>query len=62
MKAEAIIQEIEAVKDRLAEQAGRRHTWEADVSAMAADPEMQRELNRINGEFATIEADGLESH
>ena len=39
---------------------GNRDTWEADLSAMAADPEMQRELNRINGEFATTEADGLE--
>ena len=39
---------------------GNRDTWEADLSAMAADPEMQRELNRINAEFATTEADGLE--
>ena len=39
---------------------GNRGTWEADLSAMAADPEMQRELNRINAEFATTEADGLE--
>lgn len=41
---------------------GNRDTWEADLSAMAADPEMQRELNRINREFATTEADGLERH
>ena len=41
---------------------GNRDTWEADLSAMAADPEMQRELTRINGEFATTEADGLERH
>ena len=39
---------------------GRRDPWEADLAAMAADPEMQRELNRINAEFATTEADGLE--
>jgi len=39
---------------------GNRDSWEADLSAMAADPEMQRELNRINVEFATTEADGLE--
>ena len=38
----------------------RRDTWEADLAAMAADPEMQRELNRINGEFSVAEADGLE--
>ena len=41
---------------------GRRDTWEADLSAMAADPEMQRELSRLNREFATTEADGLERH
>lgn len=40
---------------------GRRDTWEADLSAMAADPEMQRELHRINAEFAAAEADGLET-
>ena len=39
---------------------GNRDTWEADLAAMAADPEMQGELNRINAEFATTEADGLE--
>lgn len=39
-----------------------RDTWEADLSAMAADPEIQRELKRINAEFATTEADGLERH
>ena len=39
-----------------------RDTWEADLSAMAADPEMQRELNRINAELAATEADGLERH
>ena len=39
---------------------GRRDTWEADLSAMAADPEMQRELHRINAEFSVTEADGLE--
>ena len=41
---------------------GNRDTWEADLSAMAADPEMQRELNHLNAEFATTEADGLERH
>ena len=41
---------------------GNRDTWEADLSAMAADPEMQRELKRISTEFATTEADGLERH
>ena len=39
---------------------GNRDAWEAGISAMAADPEMQRQLNRINGEFAATEADSLE--
>ena len=39
---------------------GRRDTWEADLSAMAADPQIQRELSRINEEFSVAEADGLE--
>ena len=39
---------------------GRREAWEADVAAMAADPEVQRELSRINAEFGTTETDGLE--
>lgn len=39
---------------------GRRGTWEAGLSAMAADPEMQRELSRINAEFSVAETDGLE--
>lgn len=35
-------------------------TWESDLAAMAADPEVQRELGRISAEFAVTEADGLE--
>ncbi len=33
--------------------------WEAGLSAMAADSEMQRELGRISSEFSVTEADGL---
>jgi hypothetical protein len=33
--------------------------WEAGLPAMAADPEMQRELRRISAEFSATEADGL---
>jgi hypothetical protein len=33
--------------------------WEAGLSAMAADPEMQRELRRISSEFSGTESDGL---
>jgi hypothetical protein len=39
---------------------GRRDTWEADLSTMAADPEMRRELSCIKAEFSAAEADGLE--
>ena len=38
---------------------GSDGVWETDLSAMAADPEMQRELRRINAEFSAAEADGL---
>lgn len=37
---------------------GRHGVWETDLSAMAADPEMQRELKRIDAEFSAAEADG----
>ena len=32
---------------------------EAQLAAMASDPEIQRELQRINEEFSSTEADGL---
>ena len=32
---------------------------ESQLSAMAADPEIQRELSRIDSEFRVTEADGL---
>lgn len=38
---------------------GRQDTWDAELAAMAADPEVQRELNCINTEFHATEADGL---
>ena len=41
---------------------GRQDTWEAELSTMAADPEMQRELQRIDAEFSAAESDGLEKH
>lgn len=36
--------------------------WEADLAAMAADPEIRQELARIGAEFSPAEADGLEGH
>ncbi|MGO9199738.1 MAG: DUF2201 family putative metallopeptidase [Limisphaerales bacterium] len=42
--------------------AGRQEAWEAELSAMAADQEVQRELREISAEFNATEADGLERH
>ena len=36
-----------------------RESWEAELSAMAADPQMQKELSCIESEFSTAEADGF---
>lgn len=35
--------------------------WESQLAVMAADPEIQRELHRIEEEFAHTEMDGLEA-
>lgn len=37
-------------------------TWESGLAAMATDPHVQRELSRLNAEFESTEADGLEKH
>jgi hypothetical protein len=37
-------------------------TWEAGLAAMAADPQVRRELSRINAEFGATESDGLGRH
>ena len=37
-----------------------RPALDAQLAAMAYDPNMQRELNAIEAEFAATEADGLE--
>ncbi len=38
---------------------GLRHPWEAGLSAMAADPQLRRELDCCNAEFHATEGDGL---
>jgi hypothetical protein len=49
-----------AIQLSLIERLGPSHDeWEASLSAMAADPEMQRELGCISSEFSVTEADGL---
>jgi hypothetical protein len=52
--------------ERLAQQLrqtdpGRRSISEGDLAAMASDPEIQREIRRINVEFGPTEQDGLEN-
>jgi hypothetical protein len=42
--------------------AGGQEAWEAELSVMAADQEMHREVHEINAEFNAAEADGLERH
>jgi len=39
--------------------AGHSDAWDAGVCAMAADPEIQQELSRINAEFRAAETDML---
>jgi hypothetical protein len=52
---------LERLVHRMRESAAAQHEeWESGLSAMAADPEMQRELSRISAEFSATEADGLE--
>lgn len=45
------------LRERIAEE---RAAWESQLTTMAADPEIQNELEAINREFAAAEADGLE--
>jgi hypothetical protein len=39
---------------------GGQNNWEAELSAMAADPQIKHELIQTNAEFSATEADGLE--
>jgi hypothetical protein len=34
--------------------------WETDLAAMAADPELQREMRHVDAEFSVTESDGLQ--
>ena len=51
---------IERLARRLREQLIAQNTFEDALAAMAADPEIQRELQGIEEEFAPAAADGLE--
>jgi hypothetical protein len=39
--------------------AGRADRWEAELAAMAADPQVRREVDCFNAEAHVTEADGL---
>ena len=51
---------IERVTQHIREQVREQSTFDSQLAAMAADPEIQSELSKINQEFAETEADGLE--
>ena len=52
---------IERVAQRLRESMRKQHALDAQLVAMAADPDVQRELHKMNEEFAVTESDGLET-
>jgi hypothetical protein len=52
---------IERVAQRLREYMRKQRTLDAQLVAMAADPDIQRELHKIHEEFAVTESDGLET-
>lgn len=61
LSPEAQLRLLERLMHRARVAVSERHdAREADLSAMAADPEVQRELRQINAEFSTAKADGLE--
>ena len=51
---------IERVSQRIRENMVEKSTLDDQLAVMAADPEIQLELQRINEEFASAEEDGLE--
>ena len=44
---------------KLNEHLNLESTWKAGLAAMAADPEIQRELSQINAEFHVTDSDKL---
>ncbi len=53
---------IEYLAARLRKHAvAERAAWQADLAAMAADPQIQAELRQIEEEFRVAELDGLEN-
>jgi hypothetical protein len=52
---------IERVAQRLRESMRKQQAFDAQLVAMAADPDIQHELHQIDEEFAETESDGLET-
>jgi hypothetical protein len=52
---------IEWLAHRVREKASVQSVRESQLADMAADPEIQDELQKIEAEFAPAEADGLET-
>ena len=52
---------IERVTQHIRGQIREQSTLDSQLATMAADPEIQAELSKIDQEFAETEADGLES-
>jgi hypothetical protein len=52
---------IEQLAHRIRENTLKQSVWDSQLAAMAADSEVQNELQKIDEEFAVAEADGLET-
>jgi hypothetical protein len=53
------VQLLERLAQLIRRQTERPHSVENQLAAMAADPDIQRELRQIEAEFAGTEMDGL---
>ncbi len=51
---------IERVAQRVREELATQATFDRQLADMAADPQIQQELRRIEEEFASVGADGLD--
>ncbi len=61
LSSEAQLSLLDRLKRRVRVSLSDPHeNWDAELSAMAADPQMQRELSQITAEFNVTEDDGLE--
>ena len=52
---------VEQLVHRIRENTLKQSVWDSQLVAMAADPEIQNELQKIDEEFAVAEANGLET-